>query len=144
MPTRALGQPGDLPHFRVHCPCVCDLHEIKLCLIPIVSTVSPQNLAASAYITLANHSCPQLRRTVPQGRNFARFKRNFRGTDWVKVPSVEWALSSPQVLTLEYLPGTKITDLQGLREMRHDRTLIAERATEAYLTQILCDFFPLA
>lgn len=72
-----------------------------------------------------------------QGRNFARFKRNFRGTEWIKVPCVEWSLSSPQVLTLEYLPGIKISDVQGLREAQHDRTLIAKRATEAYLTQIL-------
>lgn len=74
-----------------------------------------------------------------QGKNAARFKRNFSGTDWVQVPTVEWSLSSPKVLTLQYLPGVKITDTAGLRALGLDTKLVAQRATEAYLMQILCD-----
>lgn len=34
-----------------------------------------------------------------------RFRRNFRDTPWVRVPTVHWEFSSTRVLTLEYLPG---------------------------------------
>jgi ABC1 atypical kinase-like domain len=73
-----------------------------------------------------------------QGRSAARFRRNFAGTPWVRVPCIEWALSSPMVLTLEYLPGLKISDVPALRAAGLDTSAVARRATEAYLTQILC------
>ncbi len=34
-----------------------------------------------------------------------RFRENFKNTSWVKVPKVLWEYSSPEVLTLEYVPG---------------------------------------
>ncbi len=45
-------------------------------------------------------------------RRRCRFRRNFQasGKAWVSVPRVYWQYSSPSVLTLEYLPGIKITD----------------------------------
>jgi hypothetical protein len=45
--------------------------------------------------------------------------------------------SSPCVLTLEYAPGTKITDVEGIRAAGLDCTRVAQRATESYLIQIL-------
>jgi predicted unusual protein kinase regulating ubiquinone biosynthesis (AarF/ABC1/UbiB family) len=55
----------------------------------------------------------------------------------VRVPRVYWELCSPRVLTLEYLPGIKISDSQRLVSANLDTQLIARRATEAYLQQIL-------
>lgn len=75
---------------------------------------------------------------VLQGRNAARFRRNFAGTPWVRVPLVEWSLTSPMVLTMEFMPGAKISDVAALRGFGLDTKIIAGRATEAYLTQILC------
>lgn len=43
-----------------------------------------------------------------------RFRRNFQDQSWVSVPRVYWQLSAPSVLTLEYLPGVKITDVAQL------------------------------
>ncbi len=45
--------------------------------------------------------------------------------------------SSPRVLTLEYLTGTKISDKQRLLAAGLDPIVIAQRATESYLIQIL-------
>lgn len=78
-----------------------------------------------------------------QGRNAARFRRNFAGVPWVRVPLVEWSLTSPMVLTMEFMPGAKISDVTALRAWGLDTKLIASRATEAYLTQILCARAPL-
>lgn len=77
-----------------------------------------------------------------QGRNAARFRRNFAAVPWVRVPLVEWSLTSTMVLTMEFLPGTKISDVDTLRAAGIDTKLTAGRATEAYLTQILCALPP--
>lgn len=66
-----------------------------------------------------------------------RFRRNFRDQGWVRVPTVYWRYTTPVVLTLEYLPGTKISDTARLRAADLDTELLARRATECYLIQIL-------
>lgn len=74
---------------------------------------------------------------INEGRNADRFRRNFRGEGWVKVPRVYWQYSSPSVLTLEYMPGVKITNTAGIAAAGLDAPRIAQRATESYLIQIL-------
>ncbi|MEW5309310.1 MAG: hypothetical protein WDW38_001205 [Sanguina aurantia] len=74
---------------------------------------------------------------INEGRNADRFRRNFRNEAWVRVPIVYWGLSSTRVLTLEYLPGVKISDKARLKAASLDLDLLASRATESYLIQIL-------
>lgn len=50
-----------------------------------------------------------------QSRRPCRFRRNFKPYPWVRVPLVSWQLTSPSVITLEYLPGMKITDVARLK-----------------------------
>ncbi|GBF95186.1 hypothetical protein Rsub_07899 [Raphidocelis subcapitata] len=82
---------------------------------------------------------------INEGRNADRFRRNFRGEPWVRAPVVHWEFCSSRVLTLEYLPGIKISDKARLEAAGLDIDLVARRATEAYLIQILRHgFFHLA
>ncbi|MEL4898018.1 ABC1 kinase family protein [Crocosphaera sp. Alani8] len=76
-----------------------------------------------------------------EGQNADTFRRNFRGEDWVKVPRVYWRYTSPRVLTLEYLPGIKISHYEGLEAAGLDRKLLARLGAKAYLCQLLNDGF---
>ena len=38
----------------------------------------------------------------------AACRKNFEGTEWIKVPQVLWEYSAASVLTMEYTPGVKI------------------------------------
>ncbi|MGL6281964.1 MAG: ABC1 kinase family protein, partial [Microcoleaceae cyanobacterium] len=76
-----------------------------------------------------------------EGRNADTFRRNFRDCDWVKVPRVYWRYSAPRVLTLEYLPGIKISHYEGLEASGIDRKLLARLSAKAYLQQLLNDGF---
>jgi predicted unusual protein kinase regulating ubiquinone biosynthesis (AarF/ABC1/UbiB family) len=76
-----------------------------------------------------------------EGRNADTFRRNFRTDDWVKVPRVYWRYASPRVLTLEYLPGIKISHYEALEAAGLDRKLIAHLGAKAYLQQLLNDGF---
>ncbi|MFN6568322.1 AarF/ABC1/UbiB kinase family protein [Dendronalium sp. ChiSLP03b] len=76
-----------------------------------------------------------------EGRNADTFRRNFRGYDWVKVPRVYWRYTSPRVLTLEYLPGIKISQYEALEAAGIDRKVIARQGAQAYLMQLLNNGF---
>ena len=76
-----------------------------------------------------------------EGRNADTFRRNFRSCDWVRVPRVHWQYSSPRVLTLEYVPGIKISNYEALEASGLDRRKLANMGAEAYLLQLLNDGF---
>ena len=76
-----------------------------------------------------------------EGRNADNFRRNFREQAWVKVPRVYWRTSSPRVLTLEYLPGIKISHYEAIEAAGLDRKNLARLGAKAYLHQLLDDGF---
>jgi predicted unusual protein kinase regulating ubiquinone biosynthesis (AarF/ABC1/UbiB family) len=76
-----------------------------------------------------------------EGRNADTFRRNFREQNWVRVPRVFWRYSSPRVLTLEYVPGIKISHYEALEAAGLDRKVLAQLGARAYLQQLLNDGF---
>ncbi len=74
---------------------------------------------------------------ISEGRNADKFRRNFQDDPQIQVPRVYWQLTSPRAITLDYLPGTKITNVTALQSLGIDTAAVARRATEAYLVQIL-------
>ena len=76
-----------------------------------------------------------------EGRNGDKFRRNFRGVEWVKVPRVYWRYTTPRVLTMEYMPGIKISHYEALESAGLDRKRLARLGAEAYLRQLLTDGF---
>jgi predicted unusual protein kinase regulating ubiquinone biosynthesis (AarF/ABC1/UbiB family) len=78
---------------------------------------------------------------IHEGRNADAFRRNFRTQEWVQVPKVYWRYASPKVLTLEYLPGIKISHYEAIEAAGLDRKRLAELGARAYLMQLLNDGF---
>jgi len=74
---------------------------------------------------------------ISEGRNADKSRRNFQDDPQIQVPRVYWQLTSPRAITLDYLPGTKITSVTALQALGVDTAAVARRATEAYLVQIL-------
>lgn len=72
-----------------------------------------------------------------EGRNADTFRRNFRGYDWVNVPRIYWRYATSKILTLEYLPGIKISQYEALEAAGLDRKAIARQGAQAYLLQLL-------
>ncbi len=78
---------------------------------------------------------------LEEGRNADTFRRNFRREKWVKVPRVYWRYSSSRTLTLEYIPGIKISHYEALEAAGLDRKILAQLGAKAYLQQLLNDGF---
>jgi predicted unusual protein kinase regulating ubiquinone biosynthesis (AarF/ABC1/UbiB family) len=78
---------------------------------------------------------------VKEGRNADRFRYNFRTWRVVKVPKVHWSHTSARVLTLEFIRGTKVVDVAGLRAHRISAVKVNRLLVRTYLKQLLEDGF---
>lgn len=76
-----------------------------------------------------------------EGRNAEKFRENFQNWDNIHVPKIYWNATTSKVLTMEYIHGTKVTDLEeqarlGIAPEKVNRLLI-----KTYLKQLLEDGF---
>ncbi len=71
-----------------------------------------------------------------EGRNAQLCHRNFAGSEHVRVPKVFWTYSSPRVLTLEWVDGVQLADLDLDAMTLEERREIAYRITETWMTMI--------
>ncbi|XP_019197897.1 PREDICTED: uncharacterized protein LOC109191707 [Ipomoea nil] len=76
-----------------------------------------------------------------EAANAELFAKNFKNMDYVKVPTICWEYTTPQVLTMEYVPGIKINRIQALDQLGVDRKRLGRYAVESYLEQILSHGF---
>ena len=78
---------------------------------------------------------------VKEGRNADRFRYNFRTWRAIRVPKIHWSHTSQRVLTLEFIRGTKVTDIEGLRARRISAVKVNRLLVRTYLKQLLEDGF---
>lgn len=76
-----------------------------------------------------------------EGRNAERFRENFVSWSNVHVPKIYWSFTSPKVLTMEYIHGKKVTDLEGLRGQNISPEKVNRLLIRTYLKQLLEDGF---
>ena len=72
-----------------------------------------------------------------EGRNAEKFAANFQDDPGVKVPSIYWRYTSRTVLTLEWIDGIKLTDLEGIRKAGLDRDKLIKAGVSSGLRQLL-------
>ncbi|MGD9343920.1 MAG: AarF/ABC1/UbiB kinase family protein, partial [Desulfuromonadales bacterium] len=72
-----------------------------------------------------------------EGRTVERFAVNFADSTTVYIPKIFWDYSGEIVLTMEYVPGIKISHLEELRAQGYDLKEIAKRGADAFLKQVL-------
>ena len=117
-----------------------DLRVIKWSL-PIVKRFIGQGRAFSL-----ENLADEFSKTIRQEMDYTREKRileeigsNFRDAPGIRIPRAVEDRSGPRVLTMEYLPGTKINDIETLDEKGIDRTALATTLQRVYLQMIVDD-----
>ena len=78
---------------------------------------------------------------VKEGRNADRFRYNFRTWRAIRVPKIFWSHTATGVLTLEFIRGTKVVDIDGLRARRISAVKVNRLLVRTYLKQLLEDGF---
>jgi ubiquinone biosynthesis protein len=71
-----------------------------------------------------------------EARNAEQFHRRFAGHPHVKIPRVYWSYSRSKVLTLEYLDGVHLRDLDVSAYTDEERRRLAYLIAEAWMTMI--------
>ena len=92
--------------------------------------------------TLADEFAKTIRQEMDyqrEGEMLREIRGNFADNDAVRMPEVIDSHSGERVLTMEYLEGTKIDDIDELDERHLDRTELAETLQQIYLQMIVED-----
>jgi ubiquinone biosynthesis protein len=71
-----------------------------------------------------------------EARNAQSFHRDFAGHPHVRIPRVYWSYTRARVLTLEFLEGTKLSELTADDFTVEERRRLAYLTTEAWMTMI--------
>lgn len=76
-----------------------------------------------------------------EARNTERVYKNFAEDKRVVIPKVYQEHSSPRVLIEEFIPGLKLSDIEGIEARGWSRRKISALGTEAFLSQIMLHGF---
>ncbi|MEP6637620.1 MAG: AarF/ABC1/UbiB kinase family protein [Acidobacteriota bacterium] len=76
-----------------------------------------------------------------EGRNADRFRKSFRDWRVIRVPRIYWSHTTARVLTMEFIRGTKVIDLEGLRSRQISPVKVNRLLVRTYLKQLLEDGF---
>jgi predicted unusual protein kinase regulating ubiquinone biosynthesis (AarF/ABC1/UbiB family) len=136
---------GDSVAVKVRRPGIESLVEADLRTIRWSIPLVKRFTGAGRSFSLENLA-DEFAKTIREEMDYARertmleeIRGNFADDDRIRIPETYESVSGPRVITMEYVPGTKISDIDALDEAGHDRTAIAEILQEVYLQMIIDD-----
>src|SRR5262249_11152577 len=116
--------------------------EADLALMYQAARLAKERIRALDFID-ANEIVDEFARSIRQeldhrleGRNADIFHRNFAGHPHVAIPKVYWSYTRSRVLTLEYLDGVQLADLELEHWPLEQRRNLAYLITETWMTMI--------
>jgi predicted unusual protein kinase regulating ubiquinone biosynthesis (AarF/ABC1/UbiB family) len=78
---------------------------------------------------------------VHEARNADRFRENFKSWRVIYVPPIYWSHTTQRVLTMGFVRGTKVIDVEALRARRISPLKVNRLLVKTYLKQLLEDGF---
>lgn len=124
-------------HPRVKKHSLVDMATMDL-LVRLVSKIFPD----FSFMWLAD----EMKRNLPleldffhEGQNAERVQKLFSHLKWLKVPSVNWNLTTPRVLTMEFLEGGEVTDKNYVTQHKLDARMISNRLSTLYSEMIFIE-----
>jgi predicted unusual protein kinase regulating ubiquinone biosynthesis (AarF/ABC1/UbiB family) len=76
-----------------------------------------------------------------EGRNAERFSESFKEWTNIHVPKIYWSATTSKVMTMEFIHGTKVTDLEELKSRNVSPEKVNRLLIKTYLKQLLEDGF---
>ena len=78
---------------------------------------------------------------IQEGKNADRFRKNLKYEERICIPRIFWHYTTKKLITIEFVPGTKITDLDTLKSKNIDLKELALVLVNAYFKQFFEDGF---
>lgn len=69
--------------------------------------------------------------------NTDRFRKDFEGIDYVRIPKVYREVTTPRLLTMEFVESFKLTDKKKVQEFGLDPKKLSRQVADAFLRQII-------
>lgn len=76
-----------------------------------------------------------------EGRNGEKIAREFKEDSSVYIPKIYWEYTTKRVLTMDFVEGIKINDLEKMDEKGYDRKTVAEKFSRCLIQQIFVEGF---
>jgi len=117
-----------------------DLRVVGTLLPPLARLAPPGQ--AYTLANLADEFAATIRREMDYGQEAAMLEAigdNLASDPKIRVPVHDPSRSTDRVLTMEYVEGVKITDVDALDDMGVDRTALVRRLEQAYMEMIIED-----
>ncbi len=117
-----------------------DLRVIRLALPVLLYFID--DARAFSLENLADEFARVIRQEMDYEREatiLEQIRANFADESRIRIPATRASHSTDRILTMEYVEGTKITDVEALDAQGIDRTGVAERLERAYLRMIVVD-----
>jgi ubiquinone biosynthesis protein len=133
---------GEEVAVKVRRPGIAAVIESDLAILAQIARLAERYLADAELYGPSNlvvQGARAIRRELDlarEGRTIDRFRQNFAGDPTVRFPRVHWACTTSGVLTLEYMPGIKISEVLSAGPA-FDVPLIVRRGADAVLKQVL-------
>ena len=138
---------GEEVVIKVRRPGVVELVESDISALMGLAHLAARHVAGSEIydpVGVVREFARTIRREMDftrEGHTIEKFRENFTAVKWLHFPSVHWQQTTRGVLTLEYVDGIKVSDLDALDRAGLDRKLIARRGADAFLEMVLSHGF---
>jgi ubiquinone biosynthesis protein len=139
---RARTKAGDEVAVKVQRPGIEDIIETDIRILRDLAALCERHLPESRYygpVRIVDEFARTIRREmdfVREGRNIDRFRKYFAGDETVYIPKAFWDLTAPKVLTMEYIHGIKISELEQLQAAGIERKTIAINGANLILKEV--------
>ncbi len=76
---------------------------------------------------------------IREGGNTTKVAANFAGKKYAEVPEVIWELTTPRVLTLQFLDGVSISDKERMLQQGNDPSMLLNHSLNIFLQMVFVD-----
>jgi ubiquinone biosynthesis protein len=140
---RATLSSGDVVAIKIRRPAIEAVIEADLAVLGDLAALAERYVADARLYSLRDlvgEFARTIRREqdlVREGRLIERVASQFAGDQTVRYPAICWPLTTPAVLTMEFLDGVKLSAVGTADAPELDPRLVAQRGADVVLRQIL-------
>ncbi len=74
---------------------------------------------------------------MKEGKNIDIFYHGFKEDKGIKIPKIFWDYTTKKVLTMEFIEGTKITDVKDFKKFKTTKKQIVDEIAKFFIKQVL-------
>lgn len=145
---RAVTKQGEKVAVKVQRPGVEQVIDTDIRILRELAGLLERHVPESRYyepVAVVDEFARSIQRELDflrEARNIERFRKRFASDSTIYIPRVHWDLTTSKILTLEFIDGIKISDMEKLEAAGLDRKRIATNGANLILKELFeCHFF---